>query len=692
MSEDGWPHADSPFHDGERRLQERAGVAERMETFARRAVRDHMPAQHRAFFADQPFLIAGSLDMEGWPWASILTGAAGFAASPDPRTLAVSAWPVAGDPLADALVAGAPLGLLGIEFATRRRNRLNGRVTSADGRRFVLAVDQSFGNCPQYIHSRELTAGPTSDAPAPPPERLGTFDAAAKAAIAAADTFFIATAAHTDAPPVGGVDVSHRGGKPGFVRVDDDRTLTVPDYTGNFHFNTFGNLMLNARAGLLFVDFASGDVVQLVGTVELIWDGEEVDAFAGAERLWRFTLDHGQRLPGSVPLRWSGGEASPNSLMTGSWEDAAAAIEAERQRNTFRPFRVTRIVDESASIRSFHLAPADGGGLTRFAPGQFLTLCLRPEGTDRPIVRTYTVSSAPSDAAYRISVKREAPPAMASNHLHDHVRVGDVIEAKAPMGPFTLDAAEERPALLLAGGAGATPMLSMLRHVVHEGRRTRHTRRVTLIHSAPTADQRAFFDEAQALAAASQGAIRYISLLSRPAPDAVAGRDANGFGRITADVLQQVLPLDDYDVYLCGPPGFMQDLYDILRRLGIRDARIHAEGFGPSTLARRQDDGVEPTPSADEASEAIVTFARSAFEIAWTPADGSLLELAEAHGLTPAFGCRTGVCQTCATTCPSGKVAYRSQPRTTVGDGQVLICSAVPARTGDEPARLTLDL
>ena len=692
MPADGWPHAESPFHAGERALQERLGVADRMEAFARRGVRDHMPDQHRDFFANQPFLVVGSLDAAGWPWASMLTGVPGFAVSPDPRTLTVSALPAAGDPLTDSLTVGAPLGLLGIEFATRRRNRLNGRVAAVDGAGFALAVDQSFGNCPQYIHSRELGATEPPREASPPPERLGALDTAAEAAIAGADTFFIATAARTDTPPVGGVDVSHRGGKPGFVRIDDDRTLTVPDYAGNFHFNTFGNLVLDPRAGLLFVDFATGDMLQLVGRVDIIWDGEEVDAFQGAERLWRFTLDHGIRRRGAVPLRWSGGQASPNSLMTGSWEDTAAAIAADRQRNAFRPFRVTRIVDESASIRSFHLEPADGGGLARFAPGQFLTLCLHPEGTKRPLVRTYTVSSAPSDPAYRISVKREPPPAAASNYLHDHVRVGDVIDAKVPRGPFALDAAEERPALLLAGGVGITPMLSMLRHVVHEGRRTRHTRRVTLIHSAPDASQRAFFDEARTLAAASRGAVRYFSLLSRPASGAELGRDANGFGRISADVLQQVLPLDDYDVYLCGPPSFMQDLYEILRRLGIRDARIHAEGFGPSALDRRPDDGAPPAPPADEADEAIVTFAKSGLDMPWTPADGSLLELAEAHGLAPEFGCRNGVCQTCATGCASGTVAYRTPPRAEIDDGKVLICSAVPAKTGNGPARVTLDL
>ena len=143
--------------------------------------------------------------------------------------------------------------------------------------------------------------------------------------ITAADTFFIATAFRDDANPIQGVDVSHRGGKPGFVRVNDNRTLTFPDFTGNFHFNTIGNLMLDPRAGLLFIDFERGDLLYLTGTAEVIWESDEIRAFAGAERLIRFYIAQGYRVKGSLPLRWSDPDYSPFLDRTGSWEKVRGA-------------------------------------------------------------------------------------------------------------------------------------------------------------------------------------------------------------------------------------------------------------------------------------------------------------------------------------------------------------------------------
>src|SRR6266404_837544 len=155
MTNDQSPNRPSPWHDGERAMQARAGVAERMARVGERAIRDFMPDQHRDFFAQLPFIVVGSVDHDGWVWASLLAGRPGFAASLDPRSLTIAALPVSGDPLAGALVLGAKLGLLGIELPTRRRNRLNGSVVALDGGSFTVTVEQSFGNCPQYIQARD---------------------------------------------------------------------------------------------------------------------------------------------------------------------------------------------------------------------------------------------------------------------------------------------------------------------------------------------------------------------------------------------------------------------------------------------------------------------------------------------------------------------------------------------------------
>ncbi|MBT2321926.1 pyridoxamine 5'-phosphate oxidase family protein [Variovorax paradoxus] len=314
-----------PWHEGERALQARAGTGERMAEIGPRVLRDHMPDQHRIFFAQLPFLIAGSLDADGRPWASVLAAPPGFAHSPDPRHLRFDAQTLSGDPLAAALAPGAPIGLLGIEPHTRRRNRVNGVVEAVDARGFSVAVRQSFGNCPKYIQAREpFFVGGAGDAHVEP--RSDRLDARAQRMVRTADTFFIATAhplaGHPEAPGHG-VDVSHRGGLPGFVQLSGEDTLTVPDFLGNAFFNTLGNIAVNPVAGLLFVDFETGDLLQLFVKAQIVWDGPEVDAFAGAERLLRMQVVAAQHAPAALPLRFGPAAVSPYLETTGRWPAAA---------------------------------------------------------------------------------------------------------------------------------------------------------------------------------------------------------------------------------------------------------------------------------------------------------------------------------------------------------------------------------
>jgi len=227
--------------------------------------------------------------------------------------------------LASNLAVGAPVGLLGIELDTRRRNRMNGVVAAQDEHGFVVEVRQSFGNCPQYIQARApfFVLDPKAK-PATPHREEPLLSAPALALLRQADTFFIATAT----PPArrngaaDGVDVSHRGGKPGFVRVTEEggaSVLTVPDFRGNNQFNTLGNIALEPRTGLLLVDFATGDLLALVGEGEVIWDGEELRAFTEAQCLLKLRVTGGQLRPGAIPLRWSQPQQAPQLAATGSW-------------------------------------------------------------------------------------------------------------------------------------------------------------------------------------------------------------------------------------------------------------------------------------------------------------------------------------------------------------------------------------
>lgn len=325
MINPGWSQAKSPFHAGEIAIQERLGIRDKMEVQGRRAIRDYLTEQHRQFFAQLPFLITGAADENGRPWASIIVGEPGFLSTPDEHRLHIAGDPLFGDPLHQALAENIDIGLLGIELSTRRRNRLNGTVTALTSNGFTIRVGQIFGNCPQYIQARTVkwTEGLETFTAPKPIHIIETLKQSEHNLITAADTFFIATAFRGDAHPTQGVDVSHRGGKPGFVRVEHNRILTFPDFTGNFYFNTIGNLLLDPRAGLLFIDFAQGDLLYLTGTAEVIWDGDQLRAFAGAERLIRFYISEGRRVEGSLPLRGSAPDYSPFLERTGAWGESA---------------------------------------------------------------------------------------------------------------------------------------------------------------------------------------------------------------------------------------------------------------------------------------------------------------------------------------------------------------------------------
>jgi predicted pyridoxine 5'-phosphate oxidase superfamily flavin-nucleotide-binding protein len=291
----------APWHEGEIALQRTVGLDEPLAEIGTKVVRDHLTEQHRAFFPLLPFAVLGAVDGAGDVWATIRAGRPGFLSSPDPFRLDLAIPPDPFDPAEAGLKDGEPAALLGIDLTTRRRNRLNGPVRNRTERGFSLEVGQSFGNCPKYITLRgpALIAAESFDLP----EKMDGLDSEARAQIEAADTFFVASyASGWDGNRQ--VDVSHRGGAAGFVRVGADGVLTIPDYSGNRYFNTLGNLAANPKAGLVFTDFATGTLLQMTGDTELVLDSPEIADFPGAERLWRLRPRRVVRRRGALPLRW----------------------------------------------------------------------------------------------------------------------------------------------------------------------------------------------------------------------------------------------------------------------------------------------------------------------------------------------------------------------------------------------------
>lgn len=675
-------HRQSPWHAGERQLQEKVGVAERMEVLGQKVIRDYMPDQHREFYHQLPFMIAGTVDGSGQPWATLIEGEEGFVTSPDPRRLSFDLAAMALDPLDPAssgLDAGEAIGLLGIELHTRRRNRINGQIRQASAQRLEIAVEHSYGNCPQYIQLRQYRRVPERGG-----ERVDSteLDARPRALIEGADTFFVASyVEHDDGRR--SVDVSHRGGRAGFVRVEGNR-LTIPDYAGNLFFNTLGNLSVNPRAGLLFIDFATGDVLQLGGRAEIILDSPLIKAFEGAERLWTFDVEQVVLRPAAISLRWAFEEYAPTSLMTGTWAETDARLREREQRNQWQRWRVHSVQQESADIRSLVLAP-EAGVAPDFAAGQHLPIRITTAAGET-LLRTYSLSSAPSDGQLRISVKAQG---VVSRHLHEQVQVGDVLDVRPPLGSFTLNSDSKRPLVLIGAGIGITPLLSMLREQVALGQ----GRRINFFQGARTLADLPFQAELRELVQRAGGLLKIHRALSTPEADALPGRDYEQHGRIELAQIKAVLSFDDYDFYLCGPAAFTQAIYDGLRDLNVADVRIHAEAFGPSTLKRRTDGQAATFVQPPAATEPVpVYFSASSKEARWKPDSGSLLELAERRGLTPEFSCRGGSCGTCKTRLLSGQVHYPNPPAELPQDGGVLICCVVPAQGEDGVQPLVLDL
>ncbi|HSC84504.1 MAG TPA: pyridoxamine 5'-phosphate oxidase family protein [Pseudomonas sp.] len=679
-------HRQSPWHAGEKMLQESVNATERLEVIGQKVIRDYMPDQHREFYHQLPFMVVGAVDRQKRPWATLLEGPEGFVSSPDPQHLLLAVQPDAQDPAAPGLQAGDAIGMLGIELHTRRRNRINGVIMQASAGQLEVAVEHSYGNCPKYIQERSYTrvAPPLGQRAAR--QDFSALNERTRELISTADTLFVASYIDHDQQSRS-VDVSHRGGRAGFVRVEGNR-LTIPDYAGNLFFNTLGNLQVNPVAGLLFVDFASGDLLQLNGHAELLLNSPLIKAFEGAERLWTVDVEQVVLRPAALSLRWQFHDYAPTSLMTGTWAETAERLRQSEQRRQWQQWRVASVRQETPDIRSFVIEPPDQA-LIPFTPGQHLPMRLLTGADEDALIRTYSVSSAPSDGHIRISVKAQGK---ASRHLHDKVQVGDLLQVRPPMGSFTLTAEGARPVVLIGAGVGITPLISMLRELVWQNQAQQSARPIHLFQSARTLEELPFQAELKELQQRADGLLHVHRALSSPG-EAVLARDYEVAGRLDFAQLKARLPLDDYDFYLCGPGSFIQDMYDGLRAVNIADLRIHAETFGPSALQRFSVEQPQPLAQLPAASVPVpVYFSESATEARWLPDSGSLLELAESRGLTPEFSCRGGSCGTCRTRLISGQVHYPNPPAEMPESGMVLICCAVPAAGEDGVQPVVLDL
>ena len=352
----------------------------------------------------------------------------------------------------------------------------------------------------------------------------------------------------------------------------------------------------------------------------------------------------------------------------------------ERAWKGFRNFIVDKKVPESQTITSFYLVPEDGQPLPVYMPGQFLTFRLSIPGHPKPVIRTYSLSECPCHGEYyRVTIKWEAQPEdseiiSGSNYFHNLVEPGTRLQVAASRGDFFLNPQEETPVVLISGGVGLTPMISMLNTIVDSG-----TKRPTwFVHGTRNGIHHAMCRHMRQAAAENDNITVHIRY-SQPRPEDVRGREYDSAGHVDIDLLKELLPHKEMDFYLCGPPPFMNSMMRGLWEWGVPESRIRFELFGPAALlqegtrARRR----KKKQSAEEQAWEIV-FSESGISAKWDPEYENLLEFAEDQGVFPDFSCRSGICHSCQYELLKGNVDYTFEPLDPPYPGQVLLCCARP--------------
>lgn len=324
----------TPFHDSETSVQARFGLAELLAERYKDFIRPYMPDQHRNFYASLPFVVVGLTDQEGKVWSTPLFGAEGFVQTPSATTLTIDAQIPLANVVDLSLSSNSKIGLLGIELGTRRRNRVNGVIdscvidscsigddTNIKSNELKISVEQSYGNCPQYIHKRQIKLSQQDNLSAASSnfEKCDSISPFIKTSLENADTFFIASRTKTFSnDPRSGIDSSHRGGTQGFVRVNGN-TLMFPDFSGNKFFNTIGNIEDDGRVGLFFPNFENGDALFISGKARILWDEHLLSQYEGAERFIEIECEQIISAKGFMPVHGDLTEASPSFTGKEQW-------------------------------------------------------------------------------------------------------------------------------------------------------------------------------------------------------------------------------------------------------------------------------------------------------------------------------------------------------------------------------------
>lgn len=590
-------------------MQARASVTREAQMNAQ-ALSDSIPGGAMAFISKQTMAVFGSRDTRGNIWASLIFGPAGFLHAETDRRLFIqqaNTLSARGDPLWDNLINDPRVGMLLIELVTRRRLRINGDAHHLANGDWCIEVERAYANCPKYIQARRLHVPDMAASAVETNFREGRqLNTVQQAWITSADTFFVASA-----HPEQGLDASHRGGHPGFVRILSPHRLRIPDFVGNSMFNTLGNFVSYPHAGLVFPDFERSRILQLSGRPELRWDlADRSGETGGTARYWEFEIETWRESELPMRLEWQFIDYSPYIPVL---KDSAKAAPL--------PLRVQKTWHETARVKGFQLVTADGSSLPPFEPGAHLPVKVR-DRSGKWVERHYSLLSNPADSQYyRIGVLQQPDGRGGSLYLHESLKSGDILEALAPVNAFPMEPGAGH-SILIAGGIGITPLLSMAHALRADGKS------FELHYSARWFSDLAFRED--------------IERLVGPHAHFYASRES-GSPQLE---LQRLLahPAQDTHVYVCGPRPLIVAVRELAETSGWAPEQIHFESFGAA--ASPDDHAI------------TVNLARSGRSIN-VPAGHSILDTLLEAGIDVPHDCKRGECSLCMTHVLAGEPEHR---------------------------------
>jgi len=597
------------YHEGELEVQKRAKESD-IARINGGAVDETILAGALRFIAQQPMAVISSLDAEGRVWVSTLFGDPGFIHALDINTVEIDLTQprtAKDDPLWTNLKKNPNVGLLIIELGSRRRFRINGRVKTLTTEHVIIDVERGYPNCPKYIQRRDwkaLKANEQSETAASTQGEL--LNETQQTLIKSADTLFVGSA-----HPEQGVDASHRGGHPGFVRIINNRQLRIPDFSGNSMFNTLGNFTSYPYAGLIFIDFERSRLLQLTGRAEILWDVDDPQGeTGGTQRYWQFNITHWQE--SAIPYHFT-------------WEFLDYSPHIPEQKKAITENKLSLIVEQieqqSDHVKSFRLRAPGGGQLPAFQPGAHIQVKVQ-QGNGNQAYRHYSLLSNPYHREYyEIGILKEPEGRGGSLYMHEQINEGDSIEIHAPINEFAM-ASNAKHSILIAGGIGITPILSMMHKLVSD------KQSFEMHYSSRTLEGLAFHN--------------YIEQIAGDKAHFYTTREPQG-ERLNLEQLLST-PKPGVHIYFCGPRRMIAAIRDTAETLGWPAAQIHFESFGAQPLADDQ-----PIRVHLAKSNKTITV----------PANQTILDTLLDAGVDVPHDCKRGECSFCTAQVLEGEPDHR---------------------------------